>query len=120
MIKLINFLKESQVYKVKIINKDGSTTEHNVPAESPVELNAIISGLKKSKRIADVKILGLSEGENTAIYKYELDPKTKKYAVLKIKGGAKVTEFDSEDKAKKHVEKLNKLDKGYSKIKGKV
>lgn len=55
-----------------------------------------------------------------SVYKYELDPKTKKYAVLKIKGGAKVTEFDSEDKAKKHVEKLNKLDKGYSKIKGKV
>jgi len=120
MIKLINFLKESQVYKVKIINKDGSTTEHNVPAESPVELNAIISGLKKSKRVADVKILGLSEGENTAIYKYELDPKSKKYIVLKTKGGAKVTEFDNEDKAKKHVEKLNKLDKGYSKIKGKV
>jgi hypothetical protein len=58
--------------------------------------------------------------EDTQTYTYKLDPKTKKYDVLKVKGGTKVTSFDTEDKAKQHVDKINKLDSGYASIKGKV
>lgn len=60
-----------------------------------------------------------STNEDTT-YTYVHDPKTNKFNVLKVKDGSKVTEFSTEDQAKKHVEKINKLDKGYAAIKGKV
>lgn len=62
----------------------------------------------------------MHEGPEEMTYTYVHDPKTNKFNVLKVKDGAKVTAFSTEDQAKKHVEKINKLDKGYAAIKGKV
>ena len=61
-----------------------------------------------------------TQSEQQPTYAYKLNPKTSKFEVFKTKNGATVTSFGTEDQASKHVDKINKLDKGYSKIKGKV
>ena len=70
MIKLVDFLKEGseQIYTIEIIAKNGKKTTSKVPASSPVELNGIVSALKKSKNAASVKVLkvegSISENED--------------------------------------------------------
>jgi hypothetical protein len=116
-------VNESKVYKIETINKNGKSTIHHLPAESILDVNRTVELLKKSKNIADVKILGIKESLEEAesdTYTYAHDPKSNKYNVIKVSDGATVTSFSTEDQAKSHVEKINKLSKGYDKIKGKV
>jgi len=116
-------INESKVYKIETINKNGKSTIHHLPADSMLDVNRTVELLKKSKNIADVKILGIKESLEEAdsdTYTYAHDPKSNKYNVIKVSDGATVTSFTTEDQAKSHVEKINKLSKGYDKIKGKV
>jgi hypothetical protein len=66
-----------------------------------------------------IKLVDLIK-ENSDTYSYKLDPKTKKYDVIKLKNGAKITSFDTEERAKKHTEKINRLSKGYADLAGKI
>jgi len=116
-------INESKVYKIETINKNGKSTIHHLPAESILDVNRTVELLKKSKNIADVKILGIKESLEEAdsnTYTYAHDPKSNKYNVIKVSDGAAVTSFSTEAQAKSHVEKINKLSKGYAKIKGNV
>lgn len=123
VLKRYESVNESKVYELEIINKDGKSTKHRLPADSMLDVNRTVEAIKKSKRVSDVKILGivksLSEAE-ASTYTYAHDPKSNKYNVVKVSDGATVTSFSTEDQAKRHVEKINKLAKGYDKIKGKV
>jgi hypothetical protein len=195
----------TQTYSLEITAKNGKKTISKVPAESPVELNRIVTALKKSKNVSGVKVLkvegsvnedssqfkvgeiyrdksgveyqvspmpdkfkgkwgadtlnvwvtnldtdekhfmpvtmlkdlkqvyvtptagrkmlGRFESVNEAdsnTYTYAHDPKSNKYNVIKVSDGAAVTSFSTEAQAKSHVEKINKLSKGYAKIKGNV
>jgi hypothetical protein len=57
-----------QIYTIEITAKNGKKTTSKVPASSPVELNGIVSALKKSKNAASVKVLkvegSISENED--------------------------------------------------------
>jgi hypothetical protein len=69
MIKLSNFVKESgiskitesKVYKIEIINKNGKSTIHHLPADSMLDVNRTVDLLKKSRNVIDVKILGIKD-----------------------------------------------------------
>jgi mRNA-degrading endonuclease HigB of HigAB toxin-antitoxin module len=56
----------TQTYSLEITAKNGKKTISKVPAESPVELNRIVTALKKSKNVSGVKVLkvegSISEG----------------------------------------------------------
>jgi hypothetical protein len=41
--------------------------------------------------------------------KYSVKPSKKGFSVIKISTGSEITSFDNEEKAKQHVEKLNKM-----------
>ena len=62
----INEDDKSRQFKLKIINKNGTSTTQTVSANpSTNELFNIVSNLKKSKNIADVKILNnIKEGDD--------------------------------------------------------
>ena len=47
----------TQTYSLEITAKNGKKTISKVPAESPVELNRIVTALKKSKNVSVVKVL---------------------------------------------------------------
>lgn len=137
MIKLVDFLKEGpEQYNIGDIYKGAGGTEYKVTptpdkyksAYGVDNYNVWVTDMSNNKQhFVPISILknykkvegSISEGSEQT-YTYKLDPKTKKYDVLKVKGGTKVTSFDTEDKAKQHVDKINKLDSGYASIKGKV
>ena len=89
MIKLVDFLKEGseQIYTIEIIAKNGKKTTSKVPASSPVELNGIVSALKKSKNAASVKVLKV-EG---SISENEDGPGSSDYVYKKDSGGGRPT-----------------------------
>jgi hypothetical protein len=50
-------IKEKYPWKIEITNKNGSVTKHVIPTLDSAELHKIVSKLKQSKGVKDVKIL---------------------------------------------------------------
>jgi hypothetical protein len=50
-------IKEKYPWKIEITSKKGSVTTHVVPTHDSTELHKIVSKLKQSKGVKDVKIL---------------------------------------------------------------
>jgi hypothetical protein len=50
-------IKENYPWKIEITNKNGSITTQVIPTHDTTELHKIVSKLKKSKDIINVKIL---------------------------------------------------------------
>jgi len=63
MQQLAGIIKENKGIKIKIINKNGTTTIQNTSTTDLGELSRIIDLIKKSKNVRDVKIL---DEESTA------------------------------------------------------
>jgi len=62
------------------------------------------TGISEAKS-EDVVEISMNEAEE----KYSVKPSKKGFSVIKISTGSEITSFDNEEKAKQHVEKLNKM-----------